>query len=78
MSLNFRGKDYDVKLNKPLSPKKDRERPATPTKPLGRDGKCSRRIQKQAQGMRLTVPTTSFTRDVKVVKKKKCDFATEG
>lgn len=76
--FKFRGKDYDVKLDKPLTSKKDREPSATPTNPSGRDGKCSRKNQKRAQGRTLSVTTTSFLRDVEVVRRQTCDFATGG
>jgi chitinase len=77
--FKFRGKDYDVKLDKPLTSKKDREPSATPTKPSGRDGKCSRRKQKRAQGRTLSKTETSFiTPDAEVVSRRTCDFATGG
>jgi chitinase len=76
--FKFRGKDYDVKLDKPLTSKKDREPSATPTKPSGRDGKCSRKNQKRAAGRTLSETSTSFMPDVEVVRRKVCDFRSAG
>ena len=42
--FNFRGKDYDVKLDKPLTSKKDRGPAATPTKPAGRCAKVNPKL----------------------------------
>jgi chitinase len=76
--FKFRGKDYDVKIDKPLTSKKDREPSATPTKPSGRDGKCSRKNQKRAVGRPLTSKTTSFMPNVEVTRRKTCDFRVAG
>lgn len=42
--FKFRGKDYDVKLDKPLTSKKDRSPAATPTKPAGRCAKVDPKV----------------------------------
>ncbi|CAN9115600.1 unnamed protein product [Alternaria alternata] len=42
--FKFRGKDYDVKLDKPLTSKKDRGPAATPTKPAGRCAKVNPKL----------------------------------
>lgn len=54
--FKFRGKDYDVKLDKPLTSKKDRDPPATFTKPAARcskvDPKLAPKLAERARPMR--------------------------
>jgi chitinase len=77
--FKFRGKDYDVKLDKPLTSKKDREPSATPTKPSGRNRKCNN--DKKRSGVRVRPAKTTtivYTPAVEVVKRRTCDFKTAG
>ena len=75
--FKFRGKDYEVKLDKPLTSKKDREPSASPTKPSGRDRKCTK--NKKRAGLRPEKQTnTLWDRPVEVVKREECNFKTGG
>ncbi|KAI4693518.1 uncharacterized protein J4E88_001891 [Alternaria novae-zelandiae] len=57
--FKFRGKDYDVKLDKPLTSKKDRDPPATFTKPAARCSKVDPKLAERARPLR---PLTKINR----------------
>ena len=75
--FEFRGKDYKVKLNKPLTSKNDRELSANPTKPSVRDHKCTK--NKKRAGLRPEKRTnTLWDRPVEVLKREECSFKIGG
>ncbi len=78
--FKFRGKDYDVKLDKPLTAKKDRDPSADPTKPPGKTKSCTRRGSSLLQ-KRLRMHTTTLTRSLaprEVVKPSTCNYLNYG
>jgi chitinase len=75
--FKFRGKDYEVKLDKPLTSKRDREPSATPTKPSGRDRKCTR--NKKRVNIQASSTTTTVTNPpVEDIQRRTCNFRIGG
>ncbi|KAH7317110.1 hypothetical protein B0I35DRAFT_504515 [Stachybotrys elegans] len=61
--FKFRGKDYDVKLDKPLTTKNDRGSKAEPTRPSEKDGHCKladEALEKRARLRPLSKTETRF------------------
>ncbi|KAK7991331.1 hypothetical protein PG988_000125 [Apiospora saccharicola] len=72
--FKFQGKDYDVKLDKPLTTKRDRDTPAKPTKP---PSKCNRRnngLQKRVNLRPHVTTLTASENPSEVVKRSTCDY----
>ncbi|KAI0546598.1 hypothetical protein F4679DRAFT_409115 [Xylaria curta] len=73
--FKFMGKDYDVKLDKPLTTKKDRGNSADPTKPPGKTKSCSRRNTRLQKRLRDHVTTITRTmQPSEVVRRSTCDY----
>lgn len=76
--FKFRGKDYEVKLDKPLTSKNDRKPSATPTKPSGRDNKCKTNSKRVDALKATTIYETVWAQSQEVVKNKQCNFNAMG
>ena len=75
--FKFQGKDYDVKLDKPLTTKKDRDPSGKPSKAPSNTAKCSKRGKKRADRPKRTKPVTRTTWDdaTETYKDKTCIYA---
>ncbi|KAI0206817.1 hypothetical protein F4808DRAFT_466759 [Astrocystis sublimbata] len=74
--FKFRGKEYDVKLDKPLTTKKDRGKSASPTKPSGKTKSCTRRNTRLVKRLRDHVITvTRSLQPREMVRRSTCDYS---